>query len=148
MKYIAYGSNMNIEQMKYRCPHSKVIGTGKLQGWKLVFRYHADITFTGKSDDTVPVVIWDIADEDIVNLDIYEGYPKYYTKITVDFINDCGKKEKAEVYIMENRNIRFEVPQSSYFRIIVDGCRQNGIDVSYLRDALLESCEKCSEVYT
>ena len=24
--YIAYGSNINLEQMKYRCPHSKVVG--------------------------------------------------------------------------------------------------------------------------
>ena len=34
MIYAAYGSNMNIEQMKYRCPESKIIGNGKLQGWK------------------------------------------------------------------------------------------------------------------
>ena len=28
--YIAYGSNLNLKQMKYRCPDSKVLGTAML----------------------------------------------------------------------------------------------------------------------
>lgn len=45
MLYISYGSNMNIEQMSRRCPHTKVVGNGKLYGWKLVFNCHADIIY-------------------------------------------------------------------------------------------------------
>ena len=25
--YIAYGSNLNVEQMRYRCPDAKIVGT-------------------------------------------------------------------------------------------------------------------------
>ena len=64
MHYIAYGSNMNLEQMVYRCPGSTVVGVGTLHGWKLVFNVHADIIPTGDDADMTPVVIWNIAPED------------------------------------------------------------------------------------
>ena len=40
--YIAYGSNINLEQMANRCPNSKVIGKEMLKGYELVQRrcYH------------------------------------------------------------------------------------------------------------
>lgn len=36
-KYIAYGSNMNLEQMEYRCPGATVTGKGWLQDHRLFF---------------------------------------------------------------------------------------------------------------
>lgn len=36
--YIAYGSNMNIEQMARRCPTAKVVGTAELEDWRLRFK--------------------------------------------------------------------------------------------------------------
>ena len=36
--YAAYGSNINLEQMAYRCPHSTVAGTAMLKGYELQFR--------------------------------------------------------------------------------------------------------------
>jgi len=36
--YAAYGSNMNLKQMKKRCPKAKVIGKGELHDYKLTFR--------------------------------------------------------------------------------------------------------------
>ena len=35
--YAAYGSNMDPAQMKERCPHSPMAGTGWLMGWRLTF---------------------------------------------------------------------------------------------------------------
>lgn len=37
--YAAYGSNINLEQMAYRCPHSTVAGTAMLKGYELQFRH-------------------------------------------------------------------------------------------------------------
>ena len=36
--YIAYGSNLNLEQMKMRCPTAEVVGVSELKGYKLVFK--------------------------------------------------------------------------------------------------------------
>ena len=41
--YVAYGSNLNLEQMAGRAPKAQPLGAGYLKGWKLVFRRAVDI---------------------------------------------------------------------------------------------------------
>lgn len=36
--YIAYGSNLNVPQMRMRCPHATILGTANLKGWELLFK--------------------------------------------------------------------------------------------------------------
>lgn len=36
--YIAYGSNLNIRQMAFRCPGAKLRGTGTVEDYELQFR--------------------------------------------------------------------------------------------------------------
>ena len=36
--YIAYGSNLNVQQMQMRGPHAKGVGAATLEGWGLVFK--------------------------------------------------------------------------------------------------------------
>ena len=36
--YIAYGSNLNLEQMAFRCPTAKVVGKSELKDYELLFR--------------------------------------------------------------------------------------------------------------
>lgn len=33
--YIAYGSNLNLEQMRRRCPTAELVGKTVLRGWRL-----------------------------------------------------------------------------------------------------------------
>ena len=136
MLYIAYGSNMNLEQMAYRCPNSKVVGNGKLKGWKLVFNLHADVIETNDDNDSVPVVVWDIDSRDWTRLDMYEGYPSYYIKETVNVILDNGKIKKAVVYVMTDNRKGVCRPTKDYFECIETGYIENGIDVEYLYKAL------------
>ena len=35
--YIAYGSNLNIRQMRMRCPHARVVGTAVIKDYELLF---------------------------------------------------------------------------------------------------------------
>lgn len=36
--YIAYGSNLNLGQMNYRCPTAKLYGTGVIENYELQFK--------------------------------------------------------------------------------------------------------------
>lgn len=138
MLYCAYGSNMNLFQMAYRCPNSNIVGTGKLHGWELVFNLHADIIET-EHDNVTPVVVWDIADEDWDALDVYEGYPTYYIRRNVEVEFDNGQKNIATVYVMADNQKGVCPPTKRYFDGIIEGCIANGIDVKYLYDALEQS---------
>lgn len=140
MLYISYGSNMNLRQMAYRCPNSKVVCNGKLMGYRLVFNCHADVIKTNNDEDFVPVVMWDIADEDWNMLDRYEGFPHYYIKETVNVILDNGEVEKAIVYVMTENRKGISMPSKDYFNCILKGYKENGIDTKYLYDTLVYSC--------
>ena len=76
--YFAYGSNMNHEHMKMRCPKAKYLGQWTLPGHKLVFRSVADVEQSKK--DKVSGALFEITQECERALDRYEGYPNLYTK--------------------------------------------------------------------
>ena len=136
MLYCSYGSNCNLQQMAYRCPNSKKVSVGLLKGWKAVFNIHMDIIKTDNTDDIVPVVVWDIAEKDWSMLDMYEGYPSYYVKKTVNVTLDDGAEEKAIVYVMADNKKGICPPASGYFNGIVKGYMDNGINTDYLFEAL------------
>ena len=140
--YVAYGSNMNVNQMAYRCPDSKLIGTGTIKDYELVFNFHADIR--KKNGASVPVTIWSIGSrDDWMSLDMYEGLPRYYDRITVDVELDNGKTVKATVYVMVNERAEgIAVPSREYFNGIEEGYKSAGIDPQPLYNALSETYRK------
>lgn len=144
MYYVAYGSNMNLEQMAIRCPTAKLIGTGFVYGYKLYFNYHADIVYTGDKNDVVPVVMWQLKASDWKALDRYEGYPAYYIKEVV-YVRHNGKKEKCIAYVMNNDEIHYDLPSHSYLKGIARGYRANNIDISYLTNAVELSLLNCMD---
>ena len=81
--YIAYGSNLNIRQMRWRCPTARIIGTAELVGWRLLFKGSKTgsyLTIEPFAGSRVPIAVWDVTPEDELALDHYEGYPSFYYK--------------------------------------------------------------------
>lgn len=78
--YFAYGANMNIESMAFRCPAARPVQTLCLRDWRLRFYSHATIEPCRGAE--VPGVLWQITPECELALDIFEGHPVYYTKTT------------------------------------------------------------------
>ena len=60
--YIAYGSNMDVEQMAIRCPRARIIGTGILENWRLMFNGEHITTSYATIEEwqgyKVPFVLW------------------------------------------------------------------------------------------
>ena len=132
--YIAYGSNINLEQMANRCPNSKVVGKEMLKDYELEFRGVATIVPNDKSE--VPVLIWEIDGRDEYSLDRYEGFPNLYRKELFEIEVD-GEKKECMAYLMNNGHI--SPPTSYYYSVINQGYEANGMDKSYLRAALERS---------
>jgi len=129
--YIAYGSNMNIEQMAHRCPTAKVVGTTTLENWRLVFNGVASIERS--KGDSVPVVVWEIQPKDEKALDIYEGWPRLYRKEMRRLWLD-DKRIDAMVYVMNNVR-HYSPPGESYYNTILTGYQSAGFDTKILEDA-------------
>ena len=139
MLYVSYGSNMNLDQMAFRCPNSNVVCNGILKGWKIIFNVHADI-IKGDKNDVVPVVVWNIDDRDWKRLDMYEGFPSYYVKEIVEVKLSNGKKENAIVYVMANNRKGICPPAQTYFDGIIKGCLENiyEVDTSINKDEIID----------
>lgn len=143
MYYAAYGSNINLEQMAYRCPNSRVVGVAYVRGYQLVFNTHADIIPLKGS--TVAVLLWEVDDADWRSLDRYEGYPKYYIKQTITAELEDSSTEECIAYVMAKDRKGFEMPYKTYYDGIAIGYMENNIPLDYLDDGLNYTYEKIKE---
>ncbi|CDM67835.1 hypothetical protein CM240_0670 [Clostridium bornimense] len=144
--YLAYGSNLNLEQMANRCPTAKVVGASKIKGYRLLFRgSHAGAVATIEpfKGESVPVLVWDITPADEAALDRYEGWPFLYRKETIK-VRLNGKTVQAMVYIM-NEGRPLGQPSCYYYSTILDGYKSAGFDVEILRKAVADSFEEDNE---
>jgi gamma-glutamylcyclotransferase (GGCT)/AIG2-like uncharacterized protein YtfP len=141
--YIAYGSNLNLEQMANRCPTAKVVGASKINNYRLLFRgSHAGAVATIEpyKGGSVPVLIWEITPGDETALDRYEGWPFLYRKETLKVRLD-GKYVTAMVYLM-NEGRPLGQPSCYYYSTILDGYKSGGFQVDILRNAVNVSAEE------
>ena len=75
--YIAYGSNLNLPQMRGRCPGATIVGTSVIEDYRLLFKGSKTgsyLTIEPWEGGRVPVAVWEVTAADERNLDRYEGY--------------------------------------------------------------------------
>ena len=58
--YFAYGSNINLDQMAYRCPDASVVGPVTLENYELLFRRGGFATLAPTEGETVTGLLWSI----------------------------------------------------------------------------------------
>lgn len=144
--YIAYGSNLNLPQMAFRCPTAEVAGVSELKDYELLFRggrRGAVATVEPKEGSSVPVLLWKIRQKDEEALDIYEGYPRLYDKQMMDVELD-GRTVSAMVYIMTPGH-EFGVPSDYYADVIRQGYESAGFDTEVLDNAIDHAFELTQE---
>jgi len=141
--YIAYGSNLNLGQMKYRCPTAKVAGTSEIKDYELLFRGSktgAYATIEPCEGSSVPVLLWRVKSKDEIALDRYEGYPRFYKKETKE-LELNGKAVSAFVYAMTEEH-QLGMPSESYRKTIEEGYVTAGFDTAILEDAITHTKER------
>ncbi len=138
--YLAYGSNLNVQQMKHRCPDAKPIGTAWIHGYQLLFKGSKTgsyLTIEKAENSAVPIAVWEVSEADERRLDAYEGFPTFYYKTEMKLPMELLKNGKTKtltafVYIMhEDRPLG--IPSSHYVRTCVQGYRDFGFNLKYLR---------------
>lgn len=134
MYYIAYGSNLNIKDMRDRCPSAVVLGTGFLHGYELVFKTYLTIEPNEKKE--LPVAVWRITPVDEAILDKYEGFPDLYGKEYLEVELPDGRV-RGLVYLMNDRQRRH--PTEAYFEACLQGYMDFSFNTKYLYDALAVS---------
>lgn len=150
--YIAYGSNLNIPQMRFRCPNARIIGTSVVPDYELLFKGSKTgsyLTIEPKAGASVPVAVWETTADDEVALDRYEGYPTFYYKaemaLPITGIKSGKVRErKVYVYIM-HEDKQIGMPAIRYVQTCLEGYRSFRFDENILYEAIEKSRRYCHE---
>ena len=146
--YLAYGSNLNVRQMRFRCPTALVVGKGVIKDYRLLFKGSKTgsyLTIEKAKGYEVPVAVWKVDEACEESLDRYEGYPSFYYKkeIEIDFKSikkGLPRHSKAFVYIMHEER-ELGIPSRGYVDVCLEGYRTFGFNPILIEEAIIKSME-------
>ena len=131
MLYFAYGSNLNLFQMKRRCKDSIFLKKINLKDFRLTFRSKyraADIE--PKKNSIVPGALFRISRSDEKKLDVYEDFPILYKKYYFFYY-----RKKVMTYTMVKKS-SFKFPTERYLNVVKRGYRDCKLEIKYLQKSL------------
>ena len=137
--YFAFGSNLDQDQMRARCPDARLLGVAELRGYQLAFTIYSPLRKCGCAD-ILPVagksvfgLLYELTDDDLARMDEFEGHPFHYQRLTVDVMLD-GKIVAAETYAVGEKKEGLR-PSSEYLALIRNAAERFGFPEAY-RDEL------------
>ncbi len=139
--YFAYGSNLDLRQMRRRCPGSEVVGRARLLDYRLGFTRYSTKRKGGVAD-IVPEpgaevwgALYNVDAAGMASLDEFEGVPRAYRRIDVRVFDDAEAELEAVAYFA-NKTGEF-APGRHYLGLIITGSRDHGLPDDYIQ--VLES---------
>ena len=135
MLYAAYGQLLNKSMRESVCPSMRLVATGRINGYRLVFKIHEDI----EPDDcsSVPVLVFEVDDDDVKSLDKLYKRGEYYDVVLVNVsvaasIDGYINNVSAFTYIMLPKYKSYQRPDDWYLDIIRSGYEESGFDIGLL----------------
>ncbi|PUA32996.1 MAG: hypothetical protein B9J98_02650 [Candidatus Terraquivivens tikiterensis] len=136
--YFAYGANLNKDLMRRRVGGWKDCKKGVLEGYKLCFGVFSKSWGGGVADirewggSRVYGVVYLLDEEQLKELDKYEGVPNIYLRRKVVVRTEGGEVE-AVTYVAANPR-HFVKPSTDYLAIMLKGLKQHGYGDDVLKE--------------
>jgi len=148
MLYFAYGSNMDLKQIKERCKSSEFKGIALLPDYKLIFPQRSKnrgcnvASVMPETGSEVWGVVYDIPEKEVSNLDKTEGYIEGHEgnsyerrSITVLMEGNKDKKQFVSIYIGIKKSSP-GLPDKKYKDLILNGSKYWKLPEYYIKDVL------------
>ncbi len=144
MLYFAYGSNMDWNQMRDRCPSAKFVGVAVLRDHKLAFTRRSTHRGCGVADvvpedgQSVWGVVYDISDLDIGKLDSSEGYRpgrgrnSYWRRECLVFMDGDQARPQTVWTYFADKEPNPPLPNAEYKNLILSGARYWHLPEEYI----------------
>ncbi len=136
----AYGSNMSTRRLRARTPSARPIGIAQLAGHRLTWHMRGsdgsakcDILETGRAEDLVWGVLYDIAASEKHLLDLAEGLGRAYAHKTVQ-VRSGTQSLDAGAYVAIDTDASL-LPYDWYLRFVLAGALEHRLPREYV-DAL------------
>ncbi len=134
LPYFAYGSNMDPQQMRIRCPGARVQGTAMLAHYRWIINSAGYATIIPSPAHTVYGVLWELTPAHLAALDDYEGLAEdiyWRTEIMVQKLND-HQPLRTIIYFARSEKLGKPVPD--YTEHIIRTAKEFVFPESYLRE--------------
>ena len=134
--YFAYGSNLDLAQMRRRCPESRTVYPGQLPNYRLTFNRYSSVWKCGVADivedrdSDVWGLVYKISDSDLHSLDRYEGYPTAYTRFQTRIHTEVDILGDVWVYTVCEKG-DFIAPGPAYLGIIQKAAEECAFPAPY-----------------
>jgi hypothetical protein len=145
--YAAYGSNLDPDRMRQRCPHSPVESFGWLKGWRLTFGGE-DVGWDGALATVVQdpqaqtyVMLYDVSPLDEKVLDEWEGaglgLEGVYDKLRVR-VSTLDGDTLAWTYVL----VAYEggLPSCQYLGLVAEAAEKAGAPADYVAEIRGRDC--------
>lgn len=147
MLYFAYGSNLDFDQMRGRCPSAQFVAIAQLPGYRLAFTRNSQKRGCGVADvvaesgQCVWGAVYNIAEKDFGRLDQHEGFipgrplsRNAYNREERHVWRGGNRDEPLLVWLyFASREDRPPPPSAAYMRQIVRGAKSWRLPADYLR---------------
>jgi gamma-glutamylcyclotransferase (GGCT)/AIG2-like uncharacterized protein YtfP len=159
MLYFAYGSNLDPDQMRKRCPDSRVVGLAELHDYRLTFPLYSEHWGGGAAGvhhahgSTVWGVLYELSDADLAALDTIEGwkspgdhhnlYDRDLATVVLTRADDGSIPRRVRAYTYFARTLNPSPPSRRYMDTLLKGARHHRLPPEYIE--WLESVEVGSE---
>jgi gamma-glutamylcyclotransferase len=129
--YFAYGSNMDPRIMQRTVAEARVVGPGRLEGFRMEFNVYSDRWEGGAAniepdeDAHLWGVVWGMEPDDLAKLDTYIGHPTFYRREDVVVAIGDGSVEAVTYRVAHQRG--YVRPSNSYLARIRGAIRLQGL---------------------
>lgn len=136
--YFAYGSNLHVDQMRRRCPDSRLVGPAHLPRHELTFfgrsaawEWGGVANVEERERGRVPGAVYEVTERDLARLDQHENM---YERLQVS-VHGRGTNHTAWVY-RASRGRAPSIPSSRYLATMAHGYGHHGHSLASLFEAL------------
>ncbi len=141
LPYFSYGSNLDLAQMRARCPDAEPLGRAMLAGYRIAFagssrRWDggAVATLLPARRQNVSGVLYRLSAESFDRLDRFEGHPDVYIRVRVSVVDERGQRRLAQAYCLPP--LDEAMPATKYLRKIVRAYEEHGFSLRPLLEAV------------
>ena len=132
MNYFAYGSNMDVRQMTFRCPDAVILGSASLPAHTFLINTRGFATVIPVSNQVVHGVLWEISPTDEARLDRYEGVASgFYRKDIAPVRMKDGTEKDALIYLASD--VRPGQARTGYMERILEAAEHCRLPETYIQ---------------
>ncbi|MBM3577129.1 MAG: gamma-glutamylcyclotransferase [Alphaproteobacteria bacterium] len=129
--YFAYGSNMDASAMAARCPRSRLVGRGRLAGYRTILMASGFVSVAPDRRMSVHGVLWDVAVGDVAALDRYEDVTRgLYAKKNFPILRKPFGSVRALTYVGARPDLG--AAPRGYFDGVIAAARAQALPGDYI----------------